>query len=235
MHIGCGSGQPSAGAHEESGKRGSGDGTKISNNSSKPSGKTQNKQGSSSSKDRPLDDEASPAQPNADAIAESNNHPPSTETPQTNENSSDHSIADCIEAPQPWICNVEQEIWALVAIERQKINATPLSFDAELSYTARQWSIEQAARRLISHEWFQTGQLKLIHQQKFGEDPRLAAENVAMVPCSVDPKATAQAFMSAWMNSSGHRANILLNGIKRLGVGIAHVDAYCFGTQDFGF
>jgi uncharacterized protein YkwD len=143
--------------------------------------------------------------------------------------------SDCIEAPSQWECDVEKEIAALVSTERQNVGLNPLTLDPKLSWVARVWSTEQANLRSISHDWFQTGQLKSTYRDKFGVDPRISAENVAMVPCSRDARATAQSFMSGWMNSPGHRANILRGGQSTIGVGIAAAGGSCYGTQDFGF
>lgn len=47
--------------------------------------------------------------------------------------------------------------------------------------------------------------------------------------------ATAQAVMQAWMNSSGHRANILNPDFTEIGVGaVANSAGYLFWTQEFG-
>jgi uncharacterized protein YkwD len=143
--------------------------------------------------------------------------------------------SDCIEAPSQWVCEVETEIAALVSAERQKAGLDPLTLDQTLSWVARVWSNEQATLRSISHDWFLTGQLKSTYRDKFGVDPRISAENVAMMPCSQDAGATARKFMSGWMNSAGHRANILRGGQATIGVGIAVAGGYCYGTQDFGF
>ena len=47
----------------------------------------------------------------------------------------------------------------------------------------------------------------------FGVSYRTAGENIAMGYSS------AQAVMNGWMNSSGHRANILNSAYTRIGVG----------------
>ena len=57
----------------------------------------------------------------------------------------------------------------------------------------------------------------------------LGGENIAR------GQADAQAVMEAWMNSPGHRANILNCDYRTLGVGV-HVGAGGpWWTQDFGF
>ena len=51
--------------------------------------------------------------------------------------------------------------------------------------------------------------------KKAGYSYRTAGENIAM------GQKTAESVMNGWMNSSGHRANILGNGYKKIGVGYA--------------
>ena len=56
-----------------------------------------------------------------------------------------------------------------------------------------------------------------------------AAENIAY-NYSEDPADMVQ----QWMNSEGHRKNILTPGLTHIGVGIARgTDGSWFGTQDF--
>lgn len=183
------------------------------------------------------------ASDDADELGEtSNGVPPSVDQSTPQDQVQDPPAQDeaapeseCIEAPSQWECDVEKEIAALVSMERQNVGINPLTLDQKLSWVARVWSTEQANLRSISHDWFQTGQLKATYREKFGVDPRISAENVAMVPCSQDARATAQSFMSGWMNSAGHRANILRGGQSTIGVGVAAAGGYCYGTQDFGF
>ncbi len=46
---------------------------------------------------------------------------------------------------------------------------------------------------------------------------------------------TAQAVVQGWMNSSGHRANILNCDLKAIGIGVATGQGGPWWTQDFGF
>jgi uncharacterized protein YkwD len=55
------------------------------------------------------------------------------------------------------------------------------------------------------------------------------AENIAM------GYATAQAVVSGWMNSPGHRANILNCNLKAIGIGVEYGSGGPWWTQDFGF
>jgi uncharacterized protein YkwD len=55
------------------------------------------------------------------------------------------------------------------------------------------------------------------------------AENIAM------GYATAQAVVDGWMNSPGHRANILNCSLKAVGIGVEYGQGGPWWTQDFGF
>ncbi|MEK8172713.1 CAP domain-containing protein [Streptomyces sp. M19] len=57
----------------------------------------------------------------------------------------------------------------------------------------------------------------------------LGGENIAR------GQATAQAVMDSWMNSPGHRANILNCEYRTLGVGAHFAPDGPWWTQDFGF
>ena len=64
--------------------------------------------------------------------------------------------------------------------------------------------------------------------QQFGISYRSAGENIAM------GQRTPQEVMNSWMNSSGHRANILNSSFTTLGVGIAKdANGTIYWTQMF--
>lgn len=48
-----------------------------------------------------------------------------------------------------------------------------------------------------------------------------------------DSVSIAQAMVLAWMNSPGHRQNILHTRYARIGVGVAYDGTYYIGTQNF--
>ena len=49
-----------------------------------------------------------------------------------------------------------------------------------------------------------------------------------------DPESVARAMVQAWMESPGHRENILRTQYARIGVGVAYDGTlYYYGTQNF--
>lgn len=115
------------------------------------------------------------------------------------------------------------EVVNLVNDERSANGCDPVHVDAQLTAAAQEHSDDMAARDYMAHE------------NPEGEGPgeranrhgytALGAENVAK------GQQSAQQVMEAWMNSPGHRANILNCDLHAIGVG----EADRAWTQKFGF
>ncbi|MFJ5519344.1 CAP domain-containing protein [Streptomyces griseoluteus] len=113
----------------------------------------------------------------------------------------------------------------LVNAERAKAGCSPVALNSTLTKAAQDHSADMAAHNTMSH----TG--------SDGSDPgsRITAagyqwsaygENVAY------GYSTPEQVMAGWMNSPGHRENILNCSFKEIGVGLAQPGSYW--TQDFG-
>ncbi|WP_228976866.1 CAP domain-containing protein [Streptomyces sp. DH12] len=121
----------------------------------------------------------------------------------------------------------EAAVLALVNQERATFGCGPVRASTDLGDLARAYSQDMAERGFFAHT------------DPDGDDPwaraaqagveGLAAENIAR------GQADAKAVMDAWMNSEGHRANILNCDLKRLGVGVHFGPGGPWWTQNFGF
>lgn len=119
------------------------------------------------------------------------------------------------------------EVLTLVNQERSKVGCSPLTASSSLAELATAFSDDMAARGFFDHV------------DPSGADPwdraakagitNLGGENIAR------GQGTAQAVMDAWMNSPGHKANILNCDFKTLGVGVHLGDGGPWWTQDFGY
>jgi uncharacterized protein YkwD len=119
------------------------------------------------------------------------------------------------------------QILTLVNQQRATAGCQPLTASSSLDTLAQNFSDEMAARGFFDHT------------DPDGKDPwdrakalgitDLGGENIAM------GQADAQAVMTAWMNSPGHRANILDCDYKTLGVGVHFGTGGPWWTQDFGY
>lgn len=106
----------------------------------------------------------------------------------------------------------EQEVIRLVNEQRAKNGLAALAENWELSRVARFKSRDMADNRYFSHTSPTYGSpFQMI--RNFGLSFRTAGENIAY------GQRTAQAVVNAWMNSSGHRANILNPSYTQIGVG----------------
>ena len=110
------------------------------------------------------------------------------------------------------ISSKEQQVITLVNQIRAQHGLKPLSANWQLSRVARYKSQDIADRNYFSHNSPTYGSPFQMMKQ-FGITYRTAGENIAQGYSS------AQAVVNAWMNSEGHRANILNASYTQIGVG----------------
>ncbi|MFJ3797634.1 CAP domain-containing protein [Streptomyces sp. NPDC090088] len=122
---------------------------------------------------------------------------------------------------------VEAEVLKLVNEERAKVGCSALSANSSLTKLAEAFSDDMAARDFFDHT-DPDGKTPWDRAAAAGIS-NLGGENIAR------GQATAQAVMDAWMNSEGHRANILNCDFKTLGVGVHFGSGGPWWTQDFGY
>ena len=118
----------------------------------------------------------------------------------------------------------EQEVVRLVNAQRAQNGLKPLAENWELSRVARYKSADMAGKRYFSHESPTYGSPYQM-MRSFGISFRSAGENIAY------GQRTPAAVVGAWMNSSGHRANILNSSYTQIGVG--YHEAGNYWTQMF--
>lgn len=110
------------------------------------------------------------------------------------------------------VLSVESEVVRLVNAERAKNGLAPLTSDWELARVARYKSWDMRNNSYFSHQSPIYGS-PFQMMRSFGLSYRTAGENIAR------GQRTAAEVVNAWMNSSGHRANILNAGFTKIGVG----------------
>ena len=118
----------------------------------------------------------------------------------------------------------EQEVIRLVNEIRVRNGLKTLTYDWELSRVARIKSQDMKENRYFAHNSPVYG-TPFQMMKNFGISYRSAGENIAK------GYATPQAVVNAWMNSSGHRANILNANYTHIGVG--YVAGGNYWTQMF--
>ena len=122
------------------------------------------------------------------------------------------------------VLSYENEVIRLVNEQRVKNGLKELQADWELSRVARFKSQDMKDNKYFSHTSPVYGTpFEMI--KNFGISYKSAGENIAR------GQATPQAVVNAWMNSSGHRANILNSTYTKIGVG--YVPEGKYWTQMF--
>ncbi|WP_404449764.1 SafA/ExsA family spore coat assembly protein [Sutcliffiella horikoshii] len=121
----------------------------------------------------------------------------------------------------------EEQVAKLVNQERAKYGLKPLKLNWELSRVARYKSQDMIDKRYFSHTSPTYGS-PFDMMRNFGISYRTAGENIAA------GQKTPQEVMNAWMNSEGHRKNILSSQYTEIGVGYAKGGQYGhYWTQMF--
>ncbi|MFI7243130.1 CAP domain-containing protein [Streptomyces qinglanensis] len=120
---------------------------------------------------------------------------------------------------------LQDQIVALVNKERAKAGCKRLTVNAKLTKAAQAHSEDMAAHKNMSHTG-SDGSSPGDRVERAGYSWSTYGENVAYGYSSPE------SVMEGWMNSSGHRANILNCDFEEIGVG--HAQPGHYWTQDFG-
>jgi uncharacterized protein YkwD len=112
------------------------------------------------------------------------------------------------------VAPVEQELIDLINAERRHNGRAPLAVDARLMEAAAAHSIDMAGSGSFSHQGAgSSGPEERVQDE--GYRWRYIAENIG---CGQD---TPQRIVASWMQSSGHRDNLLSEQARDIGVGLA--------------
>ncbi|MBS2968626.1 hypothetical protein J9317_07635 [Metabacillus sp. KIGAM252] len=118
----------------------------------------------------------------------------------------------------------EQQVVELTNKEREKQGLKPLAVDESLSKVAKEKSADMQKNNYFDHNSPTYGS-PFDMMKKFGIEYQTAGENIAMGQKS--PEEVVQ----AWMDSEGHRKNIMNPEFTHIGVG--HVEEGNYWTQQF--
>ena len=116
--------------------------------------------------------------------------------------------------PSTDFSSYQQQVLDLVNAERAKRGISALTLDSSLSSVATKKSQDMIDKNYFDHTSPTYGS-PFDMMKQFGISYRSAGENIAK------GQKTPQEVVDAWMNSEGHRKNILNPNFTNLGVGIA--------------
>ena len=121
----------------------------------------------------------------------------------------------------------ENEVARLVNVQRAKADLPALKNNWQLSRVARYKSADMANKGYFSHNSPTYG-TPFQMMENFGLRFTAAGENIAY------GQRTPAEVMNDWMNSPGHRSNIMSGSFSEIGVGLAkNKNGVCYWTQQF--
>ena len=169
----------------------------------------------------------------------------------------DNGNQDVTTQPEININELESEIHVLINNERQNYGLSPLQYDSKLADIARDHSQDMAARNYFDHNnpegqgpteraiaagytvykdlgggWYSEGIAENIFQNWL-YDSITYINGIPSYDWSTQSE-IASSTVSGWMNSPGHRSNILESSYEKEGIGVAISSDYkVLITQDF--
>lgn len=130
----------------------------------------------------------------------------------TNDSNSDNIESGNDQSAESGSSTQANQVLKLVNAERSKQGLKALTLSNKLTSVATTKAKDMAVNRYFDHRSPTYGSpFEML--QKFGVSYKTAGENIAA------GQKTPEQVMNSWMNSSGHRANILNKGYTQLGVG----------------
>lgn len=125
--------------------------------------------------------------------------------------------------PNAGFKDLEWQVYDFTNQQRVAQGLSPLTLNLTLNDVAEKHSVDMAVRSYFSHQGLD-GSQPWDRMRAGGYNYSRAAENIAFGYPS------AQEVVTAWMNSPGHRKNILDPNLKEIGVGFYNG----YWTQNFG-
>jgi uncharacterized protein YkwD len=119
---------------------------------------------------------------------------------------------------------LNRELFDLVNADRAAHGLPALQWDAQLGGLAQEWSQDMASTGAFRHRDLN----EVINRQSYAPYRRLG-ENILVGGCGM----SAGEIERAWMNSPGHRANIV-GDFNTIGIGTVCRDGRLWATQNFG-
>ena len=190
-------------------------------------------------KNTPQDEEANPSKDKQEEKPVENNKIEKETNKESVQKQENKPVENQVEKPveqsnnsSSYIAQIEQMIFNKVNEERAKAGVAPLSYSNTMQKYARIKSEDMGVRKYFSHE-DPNGQLITAKMKVDGVSYNAWGENIAYLGGYSGDSNIANQFMTNWMNSSGHRANILSPNFTSIGVGVYKIGNTYYATQEF--
>ena len=158
--------------------------------------------------------------------------PSTPDTPSVDETPDNSTEDNVTNSDTNFMAAVETAIFNKVNEERAKAGVSALTYNTTMQKYARIKSQDMGDNNYFSHEDL-NGNLITTQMKNDGVSYNAWGENIAYISGNLSADALAEQFMTNWMNSSGHRANILSTNFSSIGVGVYKIGNKVYATQEF--
>ena len=149
-----------------------------------------------------------------------------------NEENYNSTVTPPVQENASFNAEIEQLIFNKVNEERTKAGVPALSYNSTMETYARVKSKDMGVRNYFDHV-DPDGEMITAQMARDGVSYNAWGENIAYIGGVSDAAALAEQFMTNWMNSDGHRANILSPNFTSIGVGVYKSGNRYYATQEF--
>lgn len=173
---------------------------------------------------------------NVDTPKGSNNttKKPSTNVskPSTNKTETNNKVETPTQSEGDYLARVEDEIFNATNAERQKQGLPALKRNSTANKYARSKSLEMLNLNYFDHKSPNNGYIQDIAKKDGWKYSRIG-ENIYTMTGGQASSVSGASIINSWMNSEGHRKNILNSGYTEIGIGVTFRNGKLYATQIF--
>lgn len=131
------------------------------------------------------------------------------------------------------LASIRADMLRQVNAARREVGAPPLRFNAVMNAAAQAHAEDMARRGYYSHRSPEGRDVADRWRAHGGGAWQAVGENILFCERCVPPSAQAQTFHARWMQSPGHRRNILRPDFEEFGFGMAMANGRIYAVETF--
>lgn len=152
--------------------------------------------------------------------------------PSTNKTETNNKVETPTPSEGDYLARVEDEIFNATNAERQKQGLPALKRNSTANKYARSKSLEMLNLNYFDHNSPKNGYIQDIAKRDGWKYSRIG-ENIYTMTGGQASNISGASITNSWMNSEGHRKNILNSGYTDIGIGVTFRNGKLYATQIF--
>lgn len=150
----------------------------------------------------------------------------------TNKTETNNKVETPTQSEGDYLARVEDEIFNATNTERQKQGLPALKRNSTANKYARSKSLEMLNLNYFDHKSPKNGYIQDIAKRDGWKYSRIG-ENIYTMTGGQASSISGASITNSWMNSEGHRKNILNSGYTDIGIGVTFRNGKLYATQIF--